>query len=238
MTEPGVPEPREASDNLESIDIVEPQGFKLAVQDIDAHTAAVSSILRSFVKGCREPSSTNYRTQLELLQQEENLIFSDIPSFVEVEMVLDKEKNASFNAGVPSRVDAPRNAALRDYSDPHKAYVSCGTPLLATFNYSKFLAENPDWEQKGGTYHDLFFGDGSGYVFKAPDDNKRAQLEAQKALKESAPKQEPSPALTFDKPTLKVGRDFVPSCASVDHSAAQQRLREKKAQRNQMQHEG
>lgn len=214
--------------------IAGPHGLKRVYQEMDRHTSAVNSVLQSFAKGnSRQPNTVDYRGGLETLQQEENLIFTDIPSYIQLELTTDKEKNAKYNAKVAPRVDAPRNPPIRDYSGEHKAFVSPQQPLAVPFNYEQFLASNPEWVKKGGTYHDLFYGDGSQMPFVPPEDNKRVQLEKARAEKPVTPKRDPPSYEPPPRRQLKVDPNFVPACAKVDHSAIQEELREKKVLRKQ-----
>lgn len=223
---------QEQEQEQEHADLSDPSVILAAMREVDQHTAAVQSVLRSFNSGFSNSKPIDYRGALEALQREENMIFTDIPSYVQIEIETDKEKNNRYNATIPSRTVAPRNPPIRDYSVPHKAYVSPQVPLTPPFNYQRFIEENPEWQSKAGTYHDLFYGDGSNCTFSPPEDNRRLQIEQERAVKNASPPQQDPPS--YEPPPrrqLKVDSNFVPACAQIDHSAAQQELREKKALR-------
>eukprot|EP00796_Vickermania_ingenoplastis_P003796 gene3796-2686_t len=224
--------PGETSENLEPIDITDPRGLKTVIQDLGERTSTVCALLRSIQEGHTHPNSVDLRAALESLQNEENMMFTDIPSYVQIDIETDKQKNAAYNAKISHRVDTRNsNPPIRDWSQKHDAFVSPQVPLQLPFNYQQFLADNPEWREKAGTYHDLFYGDGSNCPFVPPENNKRVQLEKAQAEKFVPPKSDPP---CYDGPPmrqLKVQEDFVPACAAVDNSAAQQRLKELKTQR-------
>lgn len=224
-------------ENYESVDRGETSelqavSVKAAIQELGQHTSSVVAVLQSFEKGYSQPNSVDLRAALETLQNEENLMFTDIPSYVQIELASDKQKNAKYNSKIAPRTIAPQDPPIRDYSQTHNVFVSPQVPLQMPFNYQQFLAENPEWKDKEGTYHDLFYGDGSNCPFTPPENNKRIELEKARADKFVPEKRDPPSYEPAPMRQLKVQADFVPACAlRVDHSDQQQRLRELKAQR-------
>lgn len=220
--------------------------FDVAVEDDlcneKAYSDEIGRINDCYISVCRALFSmsakgdgyqANMNAHFEDVQRGEESTFSPIPDHIA--QILDNEKAqrlARSQAARPHPECCHRDVheVHTTFADDCRAFVDPEIPLLLPFDYGFHKADTRN--TRVSVYHDLFYGDGTQCQFITPENNKRKHLEVRQ--NQLIPKRRPPPcydAPQFRKPRkpLKVSSDFVPSCASVDHSEAQRHLREQKS---------
>lgn len=156
------------------------------------------------------------------IQAEEANLFSPMPDYIASIVEGEAEQRAKRNRGVQPHDDVARGETIApsgSYAEEHRAFVDPSVPLRLPYNLKREMRENPNRNSAPGTYHDVFYGDGSQCVFAPPEDNKRRQLEKEKAAHQ-LPRRPPISYEPAPRPTMKVDKEFVPSCAE-GNSASQ-----------------
>ncbi|KAG5502803.1 hypothetical protein JKF63_04571 [Porcisia hertigi] len=197
--------------------------FNMAAREVDEGYMSVIRGLSTFCRADEEVCHNAVDICKDIISLEQSL-FSEVPSYIAQYISLHCAKSIAHNKTVqaqetiPTADGAPRNWEVR------RAYVDPGVPLRLPYDFERFKKEHPERAKSEGTYHNLFYGDGSEVVFLAKADNKRRQIEEEQS-KHSRPSHrklhtyEPKP-----KKPMRVSADFVPSCAEVTKpSTASQR---------------
>ncbi|RNF10057.1 putative mucin-associated surface protein (MASP) [Trypanosoma rangeli] len=171
---------------------------------------------------------------LKDVEVEESSVFSSIPHYLEREWKEMTSENARTRREAVMKVDAvaisQREGKERvDYSENGRIVIDPSVPLPMPFSRERYPASTQR-KSVPGYYHSLFFGEGEPVVFTPPEQNKRKEIEKLKEEQEALKKKmqrTPRSEVIQPKKILKVPNDFVPSCAQVDNSLAQQELRKK-----------
>ncbi|RNE97764.1 putative mucin-associated surface protein (MASP) [Trypanosoma conorhini] len=168
------------------------------------------------------------------IEREEDFIFSPIPQYLQLEWKRMASENARARSEAVMKVDAlaklHREGKVRaDYSENGRIVIDPSVPLPMPFSRERYQL-SPQRKSVPGSYHSLFFGEGEPVVFTPPENNKRKEIEKLNEERENwKKKMQRAPRIEDIQPkkTLKVPNDFVPSCAHVDNSLAQQELQKR-----------
>lgn len=192
----------------------DPRIFKLASREVDECYMSVIRGLSAFSQEDEEVFANAVDICNDIITMEQNL-FSEPPSYVADYIATYRANTDAYNSSVQARQTIPTaEGTPRDWEE-RRAYVDPGVPLMLPYNAERFKKEHPERAQSEGTYHDLFYGDGSKVVFEPPADNKRKQIQEEQRNTYRPSKQQPR---SFDPPqkkAMRVSADFVPSCAEV-----------------------
>jgi ribosomal protein L12E/L44/L45/RPP1/RPP2 len=195
-------------------DLADPRVFKMAAREVDECYMTVIRGLSAFTQEDEELFKNAVDICNDIISMEQNL-FSEPPSYVADYIATYRAKTDAYNSTVQPRQTIPTaEGTPRDWEE-RRAYVDPGVPLMLPYDAERFKKDHPKRAQSEGTYHDLFYGDGSKVVFAPPADNKRKQIE-EKQKNTYHPSRRPP--LSFEpqqKKPLRVSADFVPSCAEV-----------------------
>lgn len=203
--------------------------LSVSLRDIRQHYVLAIGALSKINSFFKEPQSCEVEAALDAYQDEENQIFSRIPDYIQNDADLRKQRKLKLSKTIKARIEAylPSDIELHDFSNYSRQQISSEQPLPLPFDLKR--TQNRKGMDRPGTYHDLFYGDGSNCLFSPPPD-KRALVEARKE-KRKEQRTEPRRVDPPRKKKLIVDSNFVPACARVDHTAAQEELRGKREQK-------
>ncbi|KAL7701711.1 hypothetical protein N2W54_007277 [Lotmaria passim] len=223
-------------DDLVGKDLSDPRVFKMAMQEVDECYMSVIRGLGAFSQEDEEVFGNAVDICNDIITMEQNL-FSDEPPYVADYIATYRAKTDAYNNSVqPAQTIPIAEDTPRDWEE-RRAYVDPSVPLMLPFDAERFKKKHPAHAQSEGTYHDLFYGDGSKVVFEPPADNKRKQIEEEQKNVYRPPKKPPQ---NFDPPLkkpMRVSADFVPSCAdpkyprNANHAKSTKKTDSKKGQR-------
>nr|CCC94690.1 conserved hypothetical protein [Trypanosoma congolense IL3000] len=172
---------------------------------------------------------------LESISREEENVFSQVPENVKETLKRRKALLKPSKVAIKGRESRltevfSDRTPCRDYGAFTRFTIDPNVPLLTL---DELLSSSKDLKMKqtNGHYHELFFGNRDAVVFSPPLNNKRRELEKREEEKLYWKKKMLRPAREYKVnpvKVLKVSGDFVPSCAEVDHSTEQEKLRERK----------
>lgn len=196
------------------------------LQDLQAHYARAVQMLYKIDSWLKSPYSSNSQAIVEDYLGEESQIFTEIPDYIRNDIELRKQKAPTFNKCFEPLKSKKLSSEgeLHDFSRYSRVVISPEDPLPLPFDSKRF--PNRKGMDRPGTYHDLFFGDGTNCLFPPPAET-RFQLEARKEKKKEIATEPPN----YDPPpkrNIVVSNNFVPACALVNHTAIQEQLRAKK----------
>lgn len=183
---------------------------------VDGSASAICGALTGMITIDDEELRANLADVVADIQAEEDHMFSPMPDYIAKIVDADAERRRVRNQGVQphddiGKVDGPSPAG--NYDQEHRAFVDPSVPLTLPYSLERQQRENPNPNSATGVYHDLFYGDGTQCVFSPPEDSTRFQIEdrqrASKTLQRPPVSYEPPP-----RQSLKVSKDFVPSCAA------------------------
>ncbi|KPA79485.1 hypothetical protein ABB37_05317 [Leptomonas pyrrhocoris] len=195
-------------------DLSDPRVFKMAAREVDECYMSVIRGLSAFCQDDEEVFGNAVDICNDIITMEQNL-FSDIPSYIADYIATYRAKTDKYNNSVQPRETIPTpEGPPRDWEE-RRAYVDPGVPLMLPYDAERFKKEHPERATSEGTYHDLFYGDGSKVVFEAPEDNKRKKIEEEHQKAYHPPRQAPLSFEPQKKKPMRVSADFVPSCAEV-----------------------
>lgn len=216
--------------------LADPRVFKMAAREVDECYMSVIRGLSAFGQEDEEVFKNAVDICNDIISMEQNL-FSEPPSYVADYIATYRAKTDAYNSSVQPRQTIPTaEGTPRDWEE-RRAYVDPGVPLMLPYDADRFKREHPDRAQSEGTYHDLFYGDGSKVVFEPPADNKRKQIEEEQKRTYHPSRKAPVSFEPQQKKPMRVSADFVPSCAEVDqpqnprHSNSVKKAAAKKGQR-------
>lgn len=194
-------------------DLTNPTVFRTAVRRMDDCYMSIIRALSAFSREEDEVYSNAITICSDIISIEESL-FSPIPDYAAKYMRKEYSPSKAYSK-VSGRETIPtQHGSPRTWEDG-RTYVNPGVPLQLPYDAERFKEQHPGRVPAEGTYHNLFYGDGSECVFVAPEDNKRKQLEdaarAHPRMKRRAPPvYDPAP-----KKPMKVSSNFVPACADT-----------------------
>ncbi|KAG5476938.1 hypothetical protein LSCM1_05271 [Leishmania martiniquensis] len=211
-------EPAAADDDLSN-----PHVFNMATREVDEGYMSVIRGLSAFGRDDEDVCRNAVDICKDIIAMEQSL-FSEVPSYVEHYASNLRAKTNAYNSKVNARFTIPTASGPPRHWEERRAYVDPGVPLMLPYNAERFKKEHPERAKAEGTYHNLFYGDGTEVVFSAPPDNKRKQIE-EKQKDHYHPSYHPP--YTFElqqKKPMRVAADFVPSCAEVKKPHAAQQM--------------
>ncbi|KAK7200381.1 hypothetical protein NESM_000092200 [Novymonas esmeraldas] len=200
-------------------DLSDPRIFKMAAREVDECYMSVIRGLSAFGREDEDVCRNAVDICKDIIAMEQSL-FSELPSYVAQYISSQRGGTDAYNKTIAAHETIPTaDGPPRDWEE-RRAYVDPGVPLMLPYDAERFKAEQKGQTPAEGTYHNLFFGDGSQVSFPAPDDNKRKQLQDEQKKHPHLPYHGPYKFEPQQKKTMRVAADFVPSCAEVDNPRA------------------
>ncbi|KPI87329.1 hypothetical protein ABL78_3612 [Leptomonas seymouri] len=201
-------------DVLAEENLTDPSVFKMAVREVDECYMSVIRGLNAFSQDDEEVYGNAVEICNDIIAVEQNL-FSEAPSYVIDYIASYRTKTDKYNSSVQPRLTFPTAEGTPRSWEERRAYVDPGVPLMLPFDVERFKKTHPELAQSEGTYHDLFYGDGSKVAFEPPADNKRKAIEEEQKKAYHPAKKAPLSFEPLQKKPMRVSADFVPSCAEV-----------------------
>lgn len=206
----GEREPAAAGDDLSN-----PHVFKVAAREVDEGYMSVIRGLSAFGRADEEVCRNAVDICKDIIAMEQSL-FSEVPSYVTNYASMQRAKTVVLNKAVRPHWTIPTPEGPPRTWEEQRAYVDPGVPLMLPYSAERFKKEHPERALVEGTYHNLFYGDGTQVVFTASADNKRKQIEEEKRKHPHPSYHGPYVFEPQQKKPMRVASDFVPSCAEPD----------------------
>ncbi|CAJ1009138.1 hypothetical protein Q4I28_004452 [Leishmania naiffi] len=203
-------------------DLSNPFVFNMASREVDEGYMSVIRGLNTFDHEDEEVCRNAVDICKDIIAVEQSL-FSEAPSYVTYFMSAQRAKAIAYNKTVQPHMTLPTaNGATCNWEE-QRAYVDPSVPLLLPYDAERFKLERAERTPAEGTYHNLFYGDGTQVVFSAPPDNKRRQLEEEHKKHPHPSYHGPYIFKPQHKKPMRVPADFVPSCAVAENSRSASR---------------
>ncbi|CBZ34703.1 hypothetical protein, conserved [Leishmania donovani] len=206
----GEREPAAAGDDLSN-----PHVFKMAAREVNEGYMSVIRGLSAFGREDEEVCRNAVDICKDIIAMEQSL-FSEVPSYVTNYASMQRAKTVVWNKAVRPHWTIPTPEGPPRTWEEQRAYVDPGVPLMLPYNAERFKKEHPERALAEGTYHNLFYGDGTQVVFPASADNKRKQIEEEHRKHPHPSYHGPYVFKPQQKKPMRVASDFVPSCAEPD----------------------
>ncbi|KAG8339075.1 hypothetical protein ERJ75_000215400 [Trypanosoma vivax] len=208
-------------------------GVRDSVRRIEELTSTVSHAIDALYTKEGSPLSSSIEHALVNISREEQSLFSNIYTHTPK-----KDRKGKTLANSSSRsIDRVNDIQVNGHTGQFCSFdnsvsrivIDPNVPLRMPFNM-QCTSEHFKKGKINGHYHDLFFGNPEAFVFSPPENNKRKELEkiqAEKLLWKKKFVRPPREQTVFALKTVKVSKDFIPSCAAVDHSAVREQLKKR-----------
>ncbi|KAG5503218.1 hypothetical protein GH5_04282 [Leishmania sp. Ghana 2012 LV757] len=208
-------------------DLSNPHNFNMAAREVNEGYMSVIRGLSAFGRDDDDVCRNAVDICKDIIAMEQSL-FSEVPSYVEQYTSTLRAKTIEYNCKVHAHATIPTASGPPRHWEERRAYVDPGVPLMLPYNSERFKKEHPERAKAEGTYHNLFYGDGTQVVFSAPPDNKRKQIEEMQKNQFHPPNYAPYTFEPEQKKPMRVAADFVPGCAEVKKPHAAQQMPVKK----------